>query len=551
MNRQVTLGALMLLLAIPVTVAAQSYTFQTLNFKTARGIDDGLFGGVEISGDSGTLYNGVYSNVVVPYSDPGSTVVNRNNNYGDLVGHYTLNGVQHGFYYSPSRNQILQFVDVDFPQYGGEPLGIDDNGVIVGYYVDGAGQTHGYVKDKAGFHTVDCPFAPGTILYQSFTGAGSPDSAGAVGECSDQQAGLHGFYYRYHDQNVLYVDIPGAIATTARGIGGFGVIVGQYVDPQLKGHGFATTSALGAPVTYRTIDVPGVDTTMVMQINSSGSVVGYYEAKDGKVGFLGVPVPTGVLPTAGGVVGTEPIGLGAAFEIEAPAGVFSTRTNVTLGLLPDPLQLPIPPNYSRPGTYAGQILLSPEPLFPLPGAGVTLVIPTTGDVAPGDRLDLFRVDPASRQLVAEPDPSGNPASGIVDARGLTATFHNVSQLSTVVGLAPATIRVGIEIKPGENPASIQPKSNGKIPVAILSSAAFPAPVVVDQTTLTFGHTGDEHSLAFCSGLADVNGDGLPDLVCHFDTQAAAFQRGDTQGILKGKTVANVRIEGSGAVRIVP
>jgi hypothetical protein len=33
---------------------------------------------------------------------------------------------------------------------------------------------------------------------------------------------------------------------------------------------------------------------------------------------------------------------------------------------------------------------------------------------------------------------------------------------------------------------------------------------------------------------DVNGDGLPDLVCHFTTQLTGFQTGDTVGILNGK-----------------
>jgi hypothetical protein len=49
----------------------------------------------------------------------------------------------------------------------------------------------------------------------------------------------------------------------------------------------------------------------------------------------------------------------------------------------------------------------------------------------------------------------------------------------------------------------------------------------------------------------VNGDGLPDLLCHFDTVKAAFQAGDTTGILKGKTLTGVPIQGSDTIRIVP
>lgn len=115
-----------------------------------------------------------------------------------------------------------------------------------------------------------------------------------------------------------------------------------------------------------------------------------------------------------------------------------------------------------------------------------------------------------------------------------------------------SITVAIDIKPGEDPSSINPKSHGKIPVAILSRSTFDATTQVDRTSLTFGHTGDEQSLAFCNpGGEDVNGDGLPDLVCHFSIQRTGFQTGDTVGVLKGKTVAGTPIMGMDSIRIVP
>jgi sugar lactone lactonase YvrE len=117
---------------------------------------------------------------------------------------------------------------------------------------------------------------------------------------------------------------------------------------------------------------------------------------------------------------------------------------------------------------------------------------------------------------------------------------------------PAPLRISIDIKPGSFPNSINPKSRGKIPVAILSSATFNALAQVDQGSLKFGRTGDEPSLAFCSSSGeDVNGDNLLDLVCHFHTLTAAFQSGDTQGTLKGKTTSGTPITGTDSVRIVP
>ena len=63
---------------------------------------------------------------------------------------------------------------------------------------------------------------------------------------------------------------------------------------------------------------------------------------------------------------------------------------------------------------------------------------------------------------------------------------------------------------------------------------------------------DEASLAFCNRTpTDVNGDGFPDLLCHFDAEASAFLANDTQGVLKGRTRTGVRIRGTDPIRTVP
>jgi YVTN family beta-propeller protein len=113
-----------------------------------------------------------------------------------------------------------------------------------------------------------------------------------------------------------------------------------------------------------------------------------------------------------------------------------------------------------------------------------------------------------------------------------------------------TTPVIIDIKPGGFPNSINAQSSGKIPVAIISTTGFQVPSQVDQNSLTFGHTGDEPSLASCHS-EDVNGDGLMDLVCQFYTSLAAFQPGDAAGVLKGKTLSGVPLYGKDSVQIVP
>jgi hypothetical protein len=114
------------------------------------------------------------------------------------------------------------------------------------------------------------------------------------------------------------------------------------------------------------------------------------------------------------------------------------------------------------------------------------------------------------------------------------------------------IPVAIEIKPGSSGAPINPGSRGTIPVAVLSSSTFDATTAVDRTSLSFGATGNETSLAACDpGGQDVNGDGLPDLVCHFDTDRTGFQSGNTVGVLQGKVTGGITIVGTASVRIVP
>jgi len=43
---------------------------------------------------------------------------------------------------------------------------------------------------------------------------------------------------------------------------------------------------------------------------------------------------------------------------------------------------------------------------------------------------------------------------------------------------------------------------------------------------------------------------LDNVVCHFNTQDTGFEAGDTEGILRGKTMGGDPIEGRDSVRIV-
>ena len=109
----------------------------------------------------------------------------------------------------------------------------------------------------------------------------------------------------------------------------------------------------------------------------------------------------------------------------------------------------------------------------------------------------------------------------------------------------------VDVKPRDDANVVNRKSNGNIPVAILSNALFDAPAQIDAASLTFGATGAEDSLAFCNEQGeDVNGDALLDLVCHFDAKAAAFGAADDAAVLEGRLTSGDALYGTDFVRLV-
>lgn len=105
--------------------------------------------------------------------------------------------------------------------------------------------------------------------------------------------------------------------------------------------------------------------------------------------------------------------------------------------------------------------------------------------------------------------------------------------------------VAIDIKPGSFPNSINPRSKGVIPVAILTTDTFDA-TTVDPLSVVFGPNGavEAHEQGH---IEDANGDGDLDLVLHFKTQNTGIQCGDTAAALTGQTFSGQAIEGSDSI----
>jgi uncharacterized delta-60 repeat protein len=160
--------------------------------------------------------------------------------------------------------------------------------------------------------------------------------------------------------------------------------------------------------------------------------------------------------------------------------------------------------------------------------GAFAISPTTGaiTVARSEALD-FETTPDFDLTVQVRDTGGLVGTAVV-----RVTLLDVPEASPVV----------IDIKPGDARNRINPKSNGKIEVAILSTAAFDARSV-DVGSLRFGRTGTEDSISTHPNkgprysFVDVNGDGRLDLVVQFETERTGFRAGDTKGILTGRLLS--------------
>jgi|GEM_PF-1978803 len=132
--------------------------------------------------------------------------------------------------------------------------------------------------------------------------------------------------------------------------------------------------------------------------------------------------------------------------------------------------------------------------------------------------------------------------GNATANGFTPTDN----LGGLAVLSKQVINVEIDIKPGTFPNSVNPRSNGVIPVAILSTPAFDA-TSVDPATISFGTA---QALAVQSAQEDVDNDGDVDLVLHFNTQDTGIKCGDTLAKLTGETFGSDLIIGTDSLNTV-
>lgn len=109
---------------------------------------------------------------------------------------------------------------------------------------------------------------------------------------------------------------------------------------------------------------------------------------------------------------------------------------------------------------------------------------------------------------------------------------------TIVPVQATSVR--IDVKPGEGPNPVNPRSQGVIPVAILGTSALDVRTV-DGASVRLGV--GQVSARGGGHVEDVNGDGRADLVFQFPTQGTELRCGDTVLVLTGRMAGGGAISG--------
>jgi YVTN family beta-propeller protein len=163
------------------------------------------------------------------------------------------------------------FITIDYPGATETNVReINNNGVMVGRYLDSQQIIHGFVLQSGAFTAINFPGAVNTAIW------GINDNGDLVGRYDNGgKTASHGFLLR----NGVYttIDPPNSTYTFALGINNAGQIVGFWDDPEGKEHGFLLNAGV-----YSTIDFPDAVFTDVFKANDVGAMAGIYGDSSGK-----------------------------------------------------------------------------------------------------------------------------------------------------------------------------------------------------------------------------------------------------------------------------
>ena len=171
------------------------------------------------------------------------------------------------------------------------------------------------------------------------------------------------------------------------------------------------------------------------------------------------------------------------------------------------------------------------------GAGNADLVVLEIDPATGDILDKVLYGGTQDDLAKGCATDGSDLFIVGYSRSFAENGNALGEYEVVLLQYGVGLKVDIDIKPGEEPNSINLGSNGNVPVAIFSTADFdatqidPATVTLSGASVRLKGKGD----LYMTSVKDINGDDLPDLLVHVDTTAMQLSEGDIEAVLEGKT----------------
>jgi hypothetical protein len=195
-------------------------------------------------------------------------------------------------------------------------------------------------------------------------------------------------------------------------------------------------------------------------------------------------------------------------------------------------------------TREGSIITSETPLTELPEAKV-IYIPTPID----GKYDIQAIGTESGSYTMGLLAYDETGQSKVTTQTGSTTINNIQEFE--LNYSTSTIQqveiyriVNIDIKPGSYPNSINLKSKGVTPVAVLTDEFFDAKDIIIDNVLFAGASPDKEK------LEDVDSDGDLDLILHFKTQSLQLNPTSTEAVLTAKLNDGTLIKGVDTVRIV-
>jgi hypothetical protein len=164
-----------------------------------------------------------------------------------------------------------------------QATGINAADATTGFWSDtnlGSGDNNfGFIRftRKNGSHewfSVNDPAVGGTPLVNQVLGINVDNNA--AGFYVDANGVSHGFAYLVNNDTFTQIDIPSAASTAATGINDRNLICGFFVTKTGNTLGFLKPEKGGAAIEFQ---VPGSTTTQLLGVNNNGIAVGFYLTK--------------------------------------------------------------------------------------------------------------------------------------------------------------------------------------------------------------------------------------------------------------------------------